>query len=126
MEKLLPFHHNQKNSRPKGSKVKRNSKNNKSTYISYNLESVFIHTNLLTQKSGDAIIEDGLVKYEATISNNKNIIDIKQMTTNEVLKLINEKLKVYDDSDIDLFRIDSEANKLLTKKSVFIKSLDIE
>ena len=73
-------------------------------------------------------MEDSEVKDEAAIWNSKNIIDIKQMTnkmkTLEVLKLINEELKIYDDSDINPFKIDNEANKLLIKQSVCVKSLD--
>ena len=128
MKKLLPFHHYQKNSRSKSSKIKRNSKNNKCIYISYDLESMFIHINSLTQKSDDAIMEDSEVKDEETISSSKNIIDIKQMTnkmtTREMLKLINEELKIYADSDINPFKIDNEANKLLIKQSVCVKSLN--
>ena len=121
MEKFLPFYHNQKNSKSKCSKVKRNTKNNKCTYISYDLESVFIHINSLTKKSDDLIMENGEVKDKAAISNNKNIIDIKQMITHEVFKLINEKLKIYDDSDINPVKIDNEANRLLTKNQYVLK-----
>ena len=89
---------------------------------------MFIHINSLTQKSDDAIMEDSEVKDEETISSSKNIIDIKQMTnkmtTREMLKLINEVLKIYADSDINPFKIDNEANKLLIKQSVCVKSLN--
>ena len=109
-------------------KSRPNKQIEKSTYISYDLEVVSIH---IIENSGarrDVEIMESISDEESKFGSNCSITDIKQITHKlrniEILKLINDELEISNNSNMNPFNLQQEADKLLINKLSDLQHLE--
>ena len=128
----------------------------KQTYISYDLETVYIHVNIHSNQSKDAWMQEEVLAENSEPLQRHKIIDIKAITDkktkDQIMQLIYEELQVpnppwlvpfepkysrkfyllekwlnlQDDNDIEQFFVERNTNQKLTSKQIKFIAIKIE